>query len=70
MSETNTYTFEVNPMTCSGCTKSVEKALNNLGGVDNISFNLENKTVVLTTEKTSQEIIDAIGKTGKTAELK
>ncbi|CAB4475434.1 heavy metal transport/detoxification protein [Rhizophagus irregularis] len=70
MSETQTYTFEVNPMTCSGCTKSVEKALNNLGGVDNINFNLENKTVVLTTAKTSQEIVDAIGKTGKTAELK
>ncbi|CAB4375638.1 unnamed protein product [Rhizophagus irregularis] len=70
MSETQTYTFEVNPMTCSGCTKSVEKALNNLGGVDNINFNLENKTVVLTTAKTFQEIVDAIGKTGKTAELK
>jgi hypothetical protein len=38
--------------------------------VDNINFNLEDKTVVLTTAKTSQEIIDAIGKTGKTAELK
>ncbi|RIA95147.1 heavy metal-associated domain-containing protein [Glomus cerebriforme] len=70
MSETQTYTFEVNPMTCGGCTKSVEKALNNLGGVDDITFDLEKKTVVLKTAKSTEEIIAAIGKVGKTAELK
>jgi len=67
MSETQTYTFEVNPMTCQGCTNAVEKALKNLGGVDSINFDLERKTVVVKTAKSSGEIIEAIGKTGKTA---
>ncbi len=35
-----------------------------------MDFNLESKTVVVETTKSSQEIIDAIGKTGKKAELK
>jgi len=56
-------------MTCSGCTKAVEKALNNLGGVESINFNLEKKTVVVKTAKPPNEIIVAIKKTGKTAKI-
>jgi len=69
MSGTQTYTFEVDPMTCSGCTKAVENALNKLGGMDSVNFNLETKTVVVETAKSSKEVIDAISKTGKTAKL-
>ncbi|CAG8476742.1 6580_t:CDS:2 [Funneliformis caledonium] len=70
MSDINTLTFEVDPMSCSGCTKSIEKALKNLGGMDEINFDLETKNVRVKTTKSSQEIIEAIGKTGKTAVLK
>ncbi|RGB44109.1 heavy metal-associated domain-containing protein [Rhizophagus diaphanus] len=70
MSENQTtYTFEVEPMTCSGCTKAVEKALNNLGGMESINFDLEKKTVVVKTAKSPNEIIEAIKKTGKTAKI-
>ncbi|CAG8492690.1 1398_t:CDS:2 [Funneliformis mosseae] len=68
--DATTYTFEVDPMTCSGCTKAVEKALKNLGGVDSISFNLEKKIVTVETERSPNEIIEAISKTGKTAVTK
>ncbi|CAI2164420.1 11580_t:CDS:2 [Funneliformis geosporum] len=70
MSDNKTLTFEVDPLSCSGCTKSVEKALNNLGGMDEIKFDLETKNVQVKTTKSSLEIIEAIGKTGKTAVLK
>jgi len=69
MSGIQTYTFEVNPMTCSGCTNAVEKALKKLEGVNSIDFDLEKKTVVVATDKSPDKIIEAISSTGKTAKL-
>uniref|UniRef100_A0A914DLQ1 Copper transport protein ATOX1 n=2 Tax=Acrobeloides nanus TaxID=290746 RepID=A0A914DLQ1_9BILA len=62
---TNTYTYHVE-MTCGGCSNAVQKVLGKLGDkVTNVDINLQNKTVAVTTDLSSQEILEALQKTGK-----
>ncbi|CAG8825453.1 23781_t:CDS:2, partial [Gigaspora margarita] len=64
-----TYKFEVNPMTCQGCSNSIEKALKKLEGVD-YTINLENKTVEVKTAKfTADELVQTMKGIGKEAVL-
>ncbi|XP_036342218.1 copper transport protein ATOX1-like [Rhagoletis pomonella] len=54
-------------MTCSGCSNSVERVLNKLGAekVEKVSIDLDSKTVLVTSNLTSEELLETIKKTGK-----
>uniref|UniRef100_D3TNL5 Copper transport protein ATOX1 n=1 Tax=Glossina morsitans morsitans TaxID=37546 RepID=D3TNL5_GLOMM len=53
-------------MTCSGCAASVEKVLGKLGDkVEKVNIDLDEKTVLVTSNLSGDELLDTIKKTGK-----
>ena len=46
----NTYTYQIQGMTCQGCVKAVQKALVGLPSVTNVQVSLEQKSAVLSAE--------------------
>lgn len=64
-----TTTFDVEGMTCASCVGRVEKALNKMEGVSNVSVNLttETATVTASSEVTPQALSAAVEKAGYVA---
>ncbi|EFN81414.1 Copper transport protein ATOX1, partial [Harpegnathos saltator] len=58
------YEFNVE-MTCEGCSTAVEKVLKKKIGIDDIKIDLSGNKVFVTTELSSDEILEAIKKPGK-----
>lgn len=64
-------------MPCSGCSNAVNRVLSktqgnqrlNLKGINNISISLENQTVVVESERSADEILEVLKKTGKQTEF-
>ncbi|XP_075161505.1 antioxidant 1 copper chaperone [Haematobia irritans] len=55
-------------MTCSGCSGAVEKVLGKLGDkVEKVSIDLDDKTVLVTSNMSGEELLEVIKKTGKPA---
>lgn len=64
-SKTYEYTLE---MTCEGCSNAAKRVLGKLGdAVQDLNIDLENKKVFVTTTLSSEEILEALKKTGKAA---
>ncbi|XP_055619437.1 copper transport protein ATOX1 [Toxorhynchites rutilus septentrionalis] len=60
-----THEFKVE-MTCTGCSGAVERVLGKLKEkVEKVDIDLENKKVFVTTNLTSDELLETIKKTGK-----
>ncbi|XP_023304163.1 copper transport protein ATOX1 [Lucilia cuprina] len=56
-------------MTCSGCSGAVERVLGKLGDkVEKVSIDLDEKTVLVTSNLTGEELLEVIKKTGKSAQ--
>ncbi|XP_037936483.1 copper transport protein ATOX1 [Teleopsis dalmanni] len=54
-------------MTCSGCSGAVERVLGKLGDkVEKVSIDLDEKTVLVTSNLSADELLEVIKKTGKT----
>ncbi|KAI8853221.1 putative iron/copper transporter Atx1 [Chytridium lagenaria] len=62
------YKFKVG-MTCSGCSGAVNRILSKTDGVNSFDISLETQTVVVHSDKLSQEqVFEAIKKSGKPVE--
>lgn len=62
-----TQTFAIEGMTCGSCVKSVEQALNQIDGVDNVQVSLGQKQALVDFDErktTAQAIATAIEDTG------
>ncbi|XP_055536824.1 copper transport protein ATOX1 [Wyeomyia smithii] len=60
-----TYEFKVE-MTCTGCSGAVEKVLGKLKEkVEKVDIDLDNKKVFVTSNLSSEELLETIKKTGK-----
>jgi len=57
-------TFKVLNMNCNHCVANITKALKNLDGVDDISFNLKKKEVTIVGEILPKAVIDTIENAG------
>nr|CAG8441894.1 7661_t:CDS:2 [Entrophospora candida] len=65
---TQTHKFEVNPMTCNGCSNAVKGALTKKGiETSDIKIDLTSKIVEVKTDLTADEVLTAITAIGKTA---
>ncbi|ALC45218.1 Atox1 [Drosophila busckii] len=54
-------------MTCGGCASAVERVLGKLGDkVEKVSINLDEKTVTVTSNLSSDELLEQLRKSGKT----
>uniref|UniRef100_A0A1L8DUB7 Copper transport protein ATOX1 n=1 Tax=Nyssomyia neivai TaxID=330878 RepID=A0A1L8DUB7_9DIPT len=53
-------------MTCEGCSGAVKKVLGKLDQIEDVVIDLENKTVQVTSNLPSEQILETIKKTGKT----
>ncbi|KAG7198208.1 hypothetical protein KM043_005616 [Ampulex compressa] len=62
------YEFNVE-MTCEGCSNAVENVLNKKEGVNNVKINLQEKKVFVTSTLSSDEVLQALKKTGKATEF-
>ncbi|EFN73896.1 Copper transport protein ATOX1 [Camponotus floridanus] len=56
-------------MTCEGCSTAVQNVLKKKAGVDYIEIDLPEQKVSVTTALNSDEILEAIKKTGKTCQF-
>ena len=64
--------FDIQGMTCSGCSSHVEKAVSKLDGVQNVNVNLLSNNMVVEYEQTildDEKIIQAVEKAGYGASL-
>ncbi|XP_017042272.1 copper transport protein ATOX1 [Drosophila ficusphila] len=53
-------------MTCGGCASAVERVLDKLGDkVEKVNINLEDRTVSVTSNLSSDELMEQLRKTGK-----
>ncbi|EDV96629.1 copper transport protein ATOX1 [Drosophila grimshawi] len=53
-------------MTCGGCASAVERVLGKLGDkVEKVSVNLDERTVTVTSNLSSDELMEQLRKTGK-----
>ncbi|TMW50496.1 hypothetical protein DOY81_004424, partial [Sarcophaga bullata] len=56
-------------MTCSGCSGAVERVLGKLGDkVEKVSIDLDEKTVLVTSNLPGEELLEVIKKTGKSTQ--
>ncbi|CAG8518849.1 24122_t:CDS:2 [Cetraspora pellucida] len=69
MTTENTYKFEVNPMTCQSCYRSVNTLLDSIEAVSKHTIDLSKKTVEVKTTLSSDEIINKMKGIGKEAVL-
>ncbi|QCF26485.1 mercury resistance system periplasmic binding protein MerP [Hydrocarboniclastica marina] len=53
-----TVTLAVDNMTCSTCTYTVKKALNQVSGIESVSVSYETKTATVTFEDTEASVTD------------
>ena len=58
--------FKAPDIECEGCANSIKRALGNVQGIDDISVDIDAKTVQVTheTPATAQTIIDALDRAG------
>ncbi len=62
---TNTvFTFSIEGMKCAGCVSAIEKALNELGDVDNINVSLDEHQASVSSSRPAEEIAQAITAAG------
>ncbi|KAH8317941.1 hypothetical protein KR067_012289 [Drosophila pandora] len=53
-------------MTCGGCASAVERVLGKLGDkVEKVNINLDDRSVAITSNLTSDELLEQLRKTGK-----
>ncbi|GAB0097841.1 Atox1 [Sergentomyia squamirostris] len=65
MSSTPVHKFQVE-MTCEGCSGAVKRVLGKLEQIDDVSIDLQEKTVLVTSTLPAEQILETIRKTGKT----
>src|SRR5574344_1808071 len=56
--------FDISGMSCAACSARIEKAVSNLGGVENCSVNLLANTMTVESHLSDDEIIAAVVKAG------
>ena len=57
-------TFSIEGMKCGGCVSAIEKALNELGDVENIQVSLEQHQATVSSSRSAEEIAQAITAAG------
>ncbi|XP_046852985.1 copper transport protein ATOX1-like [Xenia sp. Carnegie-2017] len=60
------HEFQVD-MTCGGCSGAVERVLKKRDDVKDISFDMDNKKVYVTSDASADDLLAVIKKTGKKA---
>lgn len=60
----NKTVLKVNGMSCNHCKMAVEKAVQELKGVEDAQVNLDQKELVVTGNVTREQLIEAITKAG------
>ncbi|MCD6417270.1 heavy-metal-associated domain-containing protein [bacterium] len=58
------YQIVVNDMTCKHCQATIEQAINNIPGVENVIVNLDDKLVFVDGDVAGEKIVEAIRKAG------
>lgn len=61
--------LQLDGLHCGNCVKSVEKALNSVDGVSNVSISLENQTAVIEGSVGAEALIAAVEEIGFDAKL-
>lgn len=64
-----TTQFRVEKMMCSGCVSNVEKALQDINGIEAVDVNLEQKMVTVSGDFEDQAIADLMSKSGYPASI-
>ncbi|HGO5823582.1 TPA: heavy-metal-associated domain-containing protein [Mannheimia haemolytica] len=64
-----TITLQLDGLHCSNCVKSVEKALNGVAGVSQVSVTLDPQIAVVEGSAEAQALIEAVEEIGFDAEL-
>ena len=67
--EIKTYHFILSNISCIGCVKKIESALNKISNTQDISINLAQRTLTIKTHKSPEEIIKIINQSGYGAKL-